>query len=44
MGDRMAQAAKKLATDWQGKKPPTKGQKAFIKVVRALPDKGKLKK
>jgi hypothetical protein len=29
--------AKKLATEWQGKKPPTKGQKAFINVIRALP-------
>ena len=40
----MAQATKKRATDWQGKKPPTKEQKAFINVVRALPDKKRLKK
>lgn len=36
-------ATKKLATEWQGKKPPTKGQKAFIKIIRELPGK-KVKK
>jgi hypothetical protein len=29
--------ATKKATDWQGKKPPSKGQNLFIKMVRALP-------
>jgi len=33
--------SKKAATAWQGKKPPTKGQNLFIKMVRALPVKGK---
>jgi len=34
-------ATKKKPTDWQGKKPPSKGQNLFIKMVRALPTKGK---
>jgi hypothetical protein len=29
--------AKKLPTDWQGKKPPNKAQVAFVKAVRAMP-------
>lgn len=32
-------AAKLKPTDWQGKKPPSKGQKAFIKIIRELPGK-----
>jgi hypothetical protein len=33
----MSKTTSKKATDWQGKKPPTKGQNLFIKMVRALP-------
>jgi hypothetical protein len=34
---------KKRATDWQGKKAPTKAQTAFIKAVRAMPIKRRRK-
>ncbi len=30
--------AKKAATAWQGKRPPSKAQNLFIKMVRALPN------
>ena len=41
-GGRMAKE-KKRATDWQGKKAPTKAQTAFIKAVRAMPIKRRRK-
>jgi hypothetical protein len=34
---------KKRVTDWQGKKPPTKVQKAFVNAVRAMPFKKRKK-
>lgn len=35
----MAAKSSKKATDWQGKKGPSKAQNLFIKMVRALPTK-----